>query len=147
MVKHVAKDNGQAIPTDFEKDPAVQAMKIKALEEAVNKLTQVHRTNVEEIRRAFAMVDQHTFVLQRVCNDTAYDLSVVHEPCTEPKLVMTEDMKVDLAWYHHQYYQAQQLQFFVEFFGKLKYTAKTEENEQVSYFGGDYGEAQSAQSG
>jgi hypothetical protein len=138
-------------------------MKIRALEQAMEKLVSTQATNIREIKRAFAMADQHTFVLQRICTDIVRGnirmVPVAEEdqsylssnpPWEEERnrcFYKTIGCSVDLAWYHFQYYQAMQLQGFIEVLQSLKYDdqEKNSDQEKVSYFGGDYGEDQPPQ--
>lgn len=72
----LAKDNGIDITKEVSLDPAMQGVRIAALEKAVQKLVQVQQINHGEIHRAFSMTDAHLWVLRRLCEDIVSDMVI-----------------------------------------------------------------------
>lgn len=68
-VRGIAKAAGQTEPTAEEKNPAFLALQVRHLLDTVEKMSQVNKENAEAIQKAFAMVDVHHQVLQRVTRD------------------------------------------------------------------------------
>lgn len=61
------------LAAEIEQDPQVQAAKIVALEQAVEQLVTIHRTNQQAFQRAFQMTDAHLWVLNRIVRDIVSD--------------------------------------------------------------------------
>lgn len=72
-------------------DPAVQGVKIAALEHAINRIVQLTQANHGEIAKAFALTDAHLWVLRQICCDIVSGKVIMVEG-TEPA--------VNLGAYH-----------------------------------------------
>lgn len=153
--KNLAKANGQPVPTDHDKDPAILAMRVRALEGGIEKIVQVMSQNNAQMKRAFTMTDQHVFVLQRIIHDLQNDLACVKDMTEAGHAVKDEDFLTELmdnglvnfSWYHNQYYQAAQLSMFMSWMQntigcwlplepKVEVADGTEDT--VEEFGGDF---------
>jgi hypothetical protein len=66
VVKGITSAAGIPEVTADEKDPAMLALKVRALEIENQELQKVINDNVDSVRQAFVHVDMHTHVIQRV---------------------------------------------------------------------------------
>jgi len=122
-----------SVPTAEMQDPAILAMRITAIEEAINKLTVAYQRNTQEVVRAFTMVDQHIFVMQRICSD------VVRYSGGDDDALKVLDGGVDLNWYHGQYFQLRQFEQFIRWLHPLVEPELEDGDDEVfEEFGGDH---------
>lgn len=101
-------------------------LKVQALEQALEKLTNLYVANLEVIKQAFTYNDGHFVILQMVCNDVArgkvratplhpeeiefhqhrkkQGLPIVdYYDHISGNITMARDQSVDLSWYHEKY--------------------------------------------
>ena len=65
---------GLASPTTKEDGQSVQFLhRLASLEQAVNRNAQIHRRNANEFQQAFAIIDEHLHITQKVINDIVAD--------------------------------------------------------------------------
>lgn len=128
-VKKAAKAAGLKVPPLREQDPAAMAVRITALEDALERLVEINKHNNDNMLRAFSMVDAHLFVLQRVVNDASLNrvrYFPVHDMDKE-FLAGDPDRAQEMnhtwlwepgsttyfTWYNHQYQQMRELEILV----------------------------------
>jgi len=69
VAKQVAKSNGIKIPSAMAQEPAILAVRIQALEDALQHVTTVNQQNQEALKKAFLYTDAHLFVLRTLSVD------------------------------------------------------------------------------
>lgn len=73
-------------------DPAVLAVRITALENALKHFTEVNQQNQGALKQAFLFTDAHLFVLKELCTD------IVAE-----KVAKTETGEIDMPLYYKRF--------------------------------------------
>jgi len=71
--RHLAKAQGVRMSPETAQTPAVLAVRVMALEAAIQRIIEVNTQNQEALKRAFLYTDAHLFVLKTICQDVVVD--------------------------------------------------------------------------
>ena len=65
----MAKAAGVQLPPEAMQDPAVLAVRVQAIEDALQRLVQAQAANHSNLHQAFSLTDAHLWVLKMICID------------------------------------------------------------------------------
>lgn len=100
----MAEGNGRtAIPDNVAQNPAVMALRITALEDGLEKITQMFTQNMNYVKTGFNHTDAHLWVLKQLCVDMAMkdDIPMVED--SDPENPDEKMMVPDLTPYYTRY--------------------------------------------
>lgn len=113
MVRAISKAAGVTEPTADEKDPAFLALQVRSLIGTVNNLVKTQENNVQDILKAFSMVDAHQQVLARIVRELALAVGEVRRLQVDGDVTLSkgdlgalkvlEDGSLDMSSYYHEY--------------------------------------------
>jgi hypothetical protein len=97
-------------------------MKVAALEEGLQRVTEAYAHNLSQIRRAFALTDSHIWCLQCISNHISRgELQT---------LELSNGLHINLPWYHNQYNQVMQFTMLIDWLYPDKMVVEPEEPEE-----------------
>lgn len=111
MVRATAKAAGITEPTAEEKDPAWLALQVRSLHGTVQNFVKAQESNLQNIQRAFSMVDTHQQILARITRDLASTVFNVRRLFVDGDITLTPGdfgvlkLRTDGTLDMHAYYE------------------------------------------